>query len=63
MTKLFKKIQKNLFWAIFWENVFCQFLNIPIIYHRTKNHEKLMSHFREKCRTDRPTARQTTMIF
>ena len=63
MTKLFKKIQKNLFWAIFWENVFCQFLNIPIIYHRAKNHEKLMSHFREKCRTDGRTDGQTTVIF
>ena len=59
MAKLFKKIQKNLF----WENVFCQFLNIPIIYHRAKNHEKLMSHFREKCRTDGWTDGQTTVIF
>ena len=39
----------------FWKKGLCQFLNIPIIYHRAKNHKKLMSHLREKCRTDRQT--------
>ena len=33
----------------------CQFLNIPIIYHNAGNQKQLMTHFREKCRTDRRT--------
>ena len=35
------------------------FLNIPIIYHRTKNQKKLNIHSQEKCWTDRWTDRQT----
>ena len=38
---------------------FCQFLNIPIIYHRAKNQKKLMNHYWEKHQTDGPTDRQT----
>ena len=61
----FSKIPKTLFWAIFsffcqnfGENEFsrkkglCQFLNIPIIYHRAKNQIKLMSHPWGRRRTD-----------
>ena len=32
-----------------------QFLNISIIYHRTKNQKKLLSHSWEKCQTDTRT--------
>ena len=30
-----------------WKTELCQFLNIVIIYHRTKNQKKLISHSRE----------------
>ena len=66
--KIFQKIPKTLFWGhldpfcpnlgkieFFWEKGLCQFLNIPIIYHRAKNQKKLMSHSWEKCRTDGQT--------
>ena len=58
MTEFFKKSKKNLFWGPFWElfaqfwakmnlpaKELCQFLDIPIIYHRAENQEKLISHF------------------
>ena len=65
MTKFFKKPQKPYFGAILgpfcanlgenefsWKKELCQFLNILIIYHRSKNQKKIMSHSWEKCRTD-----------
>ena len=58
--KIFQKIPKPYFGAILsplcqtlgknefsWKAGLCQFLDIPIIYHRAKNQKKLMSHFRE----------------
>ena len=57
MTKFFTKSKKPYFGAIlgsFWPNLGknefswkkgpCQFLNIPITYHHTKNQKKLMLH-------------------
>ena len=42
----------------------CQFLDIPIAYHRAKNQKKLLSHFGEKRRTDdRRTNGQTDRRF
>ena len=38
---------------------FCQFLNIPIIYHSAKNQKKLMNHYWENHWTDGPTDRPT----
>ena len=35
----------------FWKKELCQFLYIPIIYHRAKNYEKLSDSW-EKCQTD-----------
>ena len=50
-AKLFQKIQINLFLAPFWSKSgfsskkgLCNFLDIPIIYHRAKNQKKLSSH-------------------
>ena len=43
----------------FWKERLCQFLNIPIIYHRAKNQNKLISHSWEKCWTDGQTDRRT----
>ena len=37
----------------------CQFLNIPIDYHYTKNQKKLRSYSREKCQTARMTDGRT----
>ena len=82
MAKCFKKIQKNLFWGhvtiltflpkygqkwILPEKKLCQFLNIPIIYHRAKNQKKLICHSWGKCWTDgwmdrQTEGRQTIMI-
>ena len=61
-----KKIQKTQlrgyfkpFWPKFWRKLIfwekkglCHFLNIPIIYHHTKNHKKLMTHSWGERRTD-----------
>ena len=58
MTKNCSKIPKNpifrLFWDVFaqiweknefsWKKRLCQFLNIPIIYHHSKNEKKIMTH-------------------
>ena len=56
--KIFQKISKTLFWDHFGpllpkfrkkinipEKKSCQFLDIPIIYHRAKNQKKLTNHF------------------
>ena len=43
----------------FLEKELCQFLDIPIIYHRAKNQKKLLSRFWEKRRTDGRRDRQT----
>ena len=65
MTKFFKKSQNPYFWFHFeqnkisWKKGLCQFLDIPIIYHRAKNQEKVMIYFWEKCRTDGRTDGQT----
>ena len=73
MTKRSKKIPKNPilgpFWLLFcpnlgrnvfsWKNRFCQFSNIPIIYHHTRNQRKLITYSWEKCRTDGRTDRRT----
>ena len=37
----------------------CQFLGYTMIYHRTKNQERLMNHCQGKSRTDRQKGRQT----
>ena len=37
----------------------CQFSNIPIDYHYTKNQKKLRSYSREKCQTARMTDGRT----
>ena len=61
LRKFFKKFKKPYFGAIlgpFSMKGVCQFLDIPIIYHRAKNQTKLMSHFWEKSRTDGQTGRQ-----
>ena len=71
MSKFFKKTKRTCFGAILgpfslnlgknefsWKGL-CQFLNIPIIYHRPKNQKKLVTHSWEKCRTARRTDRQT----
>ena len=64
--RIFQKNPKKLYFAailvsfcpILGKNEFsfkkllCQFLNIPIIYHRAKNQKKLMSYSWEKCQTD-----------
>ena len=42
-----------------WKKGLCQFLDIPIVYHRAKNKKKLFSFFREKCQTDGWTEGQT----
>ena len=68
MTNFFKKSTKKKktilgsFWALFaqilgknefsWIKGLCQFLDIPIIYHRTKNQKKLMRPFLTDGRTD-----------
>ena len=57
MTKFFRKSKKPYLGAILdllahifgknefsWEKELCQFLNIPIMYHRAKNKKKLMGH-------------------
>ena len=65
MTKFFKKSQNPYFWFHFgqnkisWKKGLRQFLDIPIIYHRAKNQEKIMSYFWEKRRTDGQTDGQT----
>ena len=72
MTKFFKKSKIPYSGAFFdpfrpnldknefsWEKALCQFLNISVIYHRFKNHEKLMNHSSEKCRTDGRIERRT----
>ena len=65
MTKFFKKSQNPYFWFHFgqnkisWKKGLCQFLGIPIIYHRAKNQAKIMSYFWEKRRTDGRTDGQT----
>ena len=69
MTKFFKK---SYFCAILspfcpnlgknefsWKKGLCQFLDIPIIYHRAKNQKKILSHFWEKRLTDGRTGGQT----
>ena len=54
--KISQKIQKPYFGTILaffaqtW--IFCQFLNIPIIYHGAKNQKKLVWHSWGKCWTD-----------
>ena len=69
--KIFQKIQKNLFWGhlgpflprwgqkwIFLKKGICQFLDIPIIYHRAKNQKKNNERFLRwtpKWRIDRRT--------
>ena len=69
MTKFFKKSKKPYFGAILGtfnlgqkeisrKKELCQVLNIPIIYHLSKNQKKQMSHSWEKCRTDGWTDRQ-----
>ena len=70
------KIQKTLFWGhfgpflpklgqkwIFLVKKDCQFLNIPIIYHRAKNQKKLLNHFWEKGQTGWQTNRQINGYF
>ena len=76
MTTVFKKSKKPYFEVILglfypnlggkkfsWKKGPCQFLNIPVIYHRMKNQKKLMSHFSEKCQTDRQADGQTENSF
>ena len=71
MNKFFKKSKKHNLVAILgtfcpnlgkngfsWKKGLCQFLDIPIIYHRTKNQRKLLSHFWEKRQTDGWTDRK-----
>ena len=61
--KIFQKIKKTLFCGHFGlakmnfpaKKRLSQFLNISIIYHRTKNQKKLLSHSWEKCQTDTRT--------
>ena len=73
--KIFQKIQKNLFWGhlgpflprwgqkwIFLKKGICQFLDIPIIYHRAKNQKKILNDFWDKRRNDEWTDGQTTVI-
>ena len=73
MTKFFKKHRKPYFWAILgtfcrilgknefpWKKGLCQFLYIPIIYHRAKNQKKLQDRFWEKRQTDRQTDGRTS---
>ena len=72
INKIFQKIEKPYFGAILdpfckdlgknefsWKKRLCQFLNILIIYHHTKNQKKIMCHSWGKCRTDGRTDRQT----
>ena len=72
MKKFFRKSKKPYLGAILgpfcpnleknefsWKKGPCQFLNIPIIFHRAKNQKKIMTHYFEKCRTDGQTDRQT----
>ena len=72
MAKFFIKSKKSCFGVILgpfcptsvknkfsWTNGLCQFLDIPIIYQRAYNHEKLLSHFLKKRRTDGRTEGQT----
>ena len=72
MTEFFKKSKKPYSRAIldplcpnlgknefYWKKGLCQFLNIPIIYHRAKNFKKLIIHSREKCQTEEQTDGQT----
>ena len=71
MKKVFKKSKKPYFGTSLdtlgknefsWEKGLCQFLDIPIIYHRAKNQKKLLSHFWEKRPNGRPD-RQTNGDF
>ena len=74
MVKFFKKSKKPYFGAmwpfwsfltksgqkwIFLQKRLCQFLNIPIIYHRAKIQKKLICHSIGKCWTDGWINRQT----
>ena len=74
MTNFFKKSKKNLIWGHFGpflpklgKNEFslkkelCQFLDIPIIYHRAKNQKKTMEQFLRKT-PKWETDRQMTLI-
>ena len=49
MTKYFQEQKKNYYGAIlgtfFLEKGLSQLLNVPNIYHRAKNHEKLIAHY------------------
>ena len=58
--KILEKIKKALFWGQF--GPLRHFLNISIIYHFAKNQKKLITHSREKSRTDRQTGRQMLVI-
>ena len=71
MKKNCKKSKKTYFGAILgpfypnlgknefsWKKQLYQFLDIPIIYHCTKNQQKLLSNFRGKHQTDGQTDRQ-----
>ena len=74
MTKFFKKLKKLCFGTILgpfcqnlsknefsWKKGLCQFLDIPIIYHRAKNQKKTNDPFLKKNAelTDKQMERQT----
>ena len=72
MKNSFKKSKKNLIWGHFgsflpkldknefsWKKELCQFLDIPIIYHRAKISKKYWAISEENSKlTDRETDRQ-----
>ena len=72
MKNSFKKSKKNLIWSHFgpflpklgknefsWKKELCQFLDIPIIYHRAKISKKYWAISEENSKlTDRETDRQ-----